>query len=252
MRRTHPARGGATGPALTTALTAALTAATIAAAAMALTVVPAAGQTLADYDYEHLEFRGIGVDIGYLTSDKVRNTPMYSVRLDLGYLGPGVRIIPSLSYWSSEFTSEQLDVLAERIGQATGFEDMRGQDLGTIKWSDISLSLDGHFVWHTPLGVLTWVGAGFGLHALNGQGDAIQGTFVEDLLDSITAGLAPLVGFELEPIQRLRVYGEGRYTIMNAIQYLSVRAGLQFMFTQGTGVQVGMAVPAPPIAEERP
>jgi hypothetical protein len=229
-----------------------LTIAAIAAAVTALAPAPAAGQTLADYDYENLEFRGLGLDIGHMTADKVRNTPMYSVRLDLGYLGPGVRIIPSITYWSSEFTSEQLDVLATRIGQATGFEDLTGHDLGPIKWSDISLSLDGHFVWSTPVGVLTYVGAGFGLHALNGQGEAIQDTFVEDLLDSIAAGLAPLVGFEFEPFQRLRVYGEGRYTIMNAIQYLSVRGGLQFMFTQGTGVRVGMAVPVPPLAEEAP
>jgi hypothetical protein len=212
---------------------------------------PAHGQTLADYDYVHLEFRGVGLDLGHLWADKVRNTQLYSVRVDLGYLGPGVRIIPSISYWRSEFTREQLDILADRIGQTAGV-DLRGEDLGTIQWSDLSISLDGHFVWNTPFRVLTFVGAGFGLHALNGQGEAIRATFVEDLLDSIAASLAPIGGFEFEVMPRLRVYSEGRYTIMNAIQYFSARGGVQFMFHQGTGVQVGMAVPAPPLLPEAP
>lgn len=222
-----------------------------AALAGAAVAAPATAQTLADYDYENLEFRGVGVDVGYIWPDKVRNTALYSVRFDLGYLGPGVRVIPSISYWSSEFTGEQLDILATRIREATG-ASIEGEDLGPIRWSDISLSLDGHFVWNTPVGVLTYVGAGFGLHALNGQGAAIQATFVEDLLDAITASVAPLAGFEFAPAHRLRVYGEGRYTIMNSIQYLSARGGLQFMFGPDTGVQVGMAVPAPPLIGESP
>lgn len=213
---------------------------------------PAHGQTtLADYDYVHLEFRGVGLDVGHLWADKVRNTQLYSVRVDLGYLGPGVRIIPSISYWRSEFTREQLDMLADRIGQTAGV-DLSADDLGPIQWSDISLSLDGHFVWNTPVRVLTFVGAGFGLHALNGQGEAIRATFVEDLLDSIAVSLAPIAGFEFEVMPRFRVYGEGRYTILNAIQYLSTRAGVQFMFHQGTGVQVGQAVPAPSLPPEAP
>jgi hypothetical protein len=214
--------------------------------------MPTHAQTsLADYDYVNLEFRGVGFDLGYLWADKVRDTRLYSLRIDLGYLGPGVRIIPSISYWRSQFTDEQLDILAHRIGE-TASVDLRGEDLGTIEWSDVSLSLDGHFVWNTPIRVLTFVGAGFGLHALNGQGQAIRDTFVEDLLDSIAVSLAPIAGFEFEPMNRVRVYGEGRYTIMNAIQYVSARAGLQFMFQQGTGVQVGMAVPAPALPTEAP
>jgi hypothetical protein len=223
----------------------------LAALAGAGAAPPLAAQTLADYDYENLEFRGVGFDFGYIWPDKVRNTSMYSVRIDLGYLGPGVRIIPSISYWTSEFTGEQLDILAGRIREATGAE-IDGADLGPIRWSDISISFDGHFVWNTPIGVLTYVGAGFGLHALNGQGEAIQATFVEDLLDAITASLAPMAGFEFEPLRRLRLYGEGRYTIMNSIQYVSARGGLQIMFGSDTGVQLGMAVPAPPLFGESP
>ncbi len=108
--------------------------------------------------------------------------------------------------------------------------------------------MDGHFVWNTPVDVLTYVGAGLGFHALNGQGDAIDDTFIEDLLDAITAGASAIAGAEFEPVDRFRVYAEGRYTAMNSVQYLSARAGLQFMFSTGEPTQIG-AVPAPGLEE---
>jgi opacity protein-like surface antigen len=210
----------------------------------------AGAQTLADYDYEFLGFRGVGVGAGYMWADKVQNTEEFHLRLDLGYLGPGVRIIPSVSFWSSRYTREELDELADQVNQRAG-SVLTGDDLGPIEWSDLALSVDGHFVWNTPVNVLTYVGAGLGFHALNGQGDAIDDTFVEDLLDAIATGVSGIAGLEFQPVERFRVYGEGRFTAMNSIQYFSVRAGLQLMFSQGRSVEVG-AVPAPLMRGDAP
>lgn len=204
---------------------------------------PAAAQTLADYDYENLAFRGLGVDVGYLWADKVEDTRLYSLRLDLGYLGPGIRIIPSISYWNSEVTEAELNELAARLNETTGVF-IQASDLAPLEWSDISLSVDGHFVWNTPIRVLTYVGGGVSLHALNGQGEAIEDTFVEDIMDAIGAGVSAMAGLEFQPIDRLRLYGEGRFTAINSMQYVAVRGGLQFMFSRGSNVRVG-AVPAP-------
>lgn len=208
---------------------------------------PAAAQTLADYDYENLAFRGLGVSGGYLWSDRVEETQVYSVRLDLGYLGPGIRIIPTISYWSTEFDIKELDRLATRINQQSGLF-FAGSDLAPLEWSDISLSLDAHFVWNTPLHVLTFLGAGAGLHALNGHGRAIDDTFVEDLLDAITAGAAAMAGFEFEPIHRFRIFAEGRYTALNSVQYVTARGGLQLMFPSSS-VTVGSVAPVPGVAK---
>lgn len=212
---------------------------------LVLTAVPAAAQTLEDYDYEDLRFRGVGVDFGYMWPDKVEDTEVYSLRIDLGYLGPGVRIIPSFSYWASELTGDELDQMADRINNLTG-GSIQGSDLGPIEWSDIALSLDAHFVWNTPINVLTYVGGGVGFHALNGQGEAVDDTFVEDLLDAITAGFSAMAGLEAEPIDRFRLYGEGRFTAMNSIQYPSVRAGVQLMLSSGIGLTSGSVAPVPP------
>src|SRR5690606_38613424 len=103
-------------------------------------------------------------------------TPLYSVRIDLGYLGPGVRIVPTIAYWSSEFQRGELERLADRLAQlpvlrAQGVT-ISADDLGTVEWSDVSIGVDAHMVWTTPLNFLTYIGGNLGVHALNGRGDA--------------------------------------------------------------------------------
>lgn len=199
------------------------------AAVVAVWPATAAGQGLADYDYENLTFRGIGFDYGYIWPNKVMPTPMWSVRLDLGYLGPAVRLAPTLSYWSSRFRAVELDRLADRLSQLPALSRegivLTGPDLGDIYWSDLSMSVDAHVVWTAPLDVITFVGAGLSLHALNGRGDAIDGTFIEGLLDSTSPGAALLAGMEIRLLPRLRAYGELRYTLVSDVRHAGIRIG---------------------------
>ena len=195
-------------------------------------------QELADYDYENLSFRGIGFDYGYIWPSKVEAAPMYSVRLDLGFLGPAVRLVPSISYWSSEFSTDELDRLADRLNNLPPLQDqgvvITAADLGIVEWSDLSMSLDAHAVFTAPLDIITFVGLGGSIHALNGRGDAIADTFIEDLLDSTTAGVAVMAGAEFQPIPQLRIYGEARYTLVSDVRYPGIRLGAALMLPQRT------------------
>jgi hypothetical protein len=190
-------------------------------------------QDLADYDYENLAFRGIGFDLGYIWPTKVEPASTFSVRLDLGYLGPAVRIAPSLSYWSSRFRAAELDRLATRLSQLPPLREQNvvitAADLGRVDWSDLSLAVDAHVVWTTPLDIITFVGVSGALHTLNGRGEAIDDTFIEDLLDSTTAGAAVMAGAEVQPISRLRLYGEARYSITSDVRYPGFRIGAALM-----------------------
>ena len=203
---------------------------------MLLLCAPAAAgaQTLADYDYENLTFRGIGVDYGYIWPSKVKATPTYSVRLDLGYLGPGVRVTPMISYWRSDMRGTELDRMAEQINrlpplQQPGVEPVTAADLGNITWSSLMVGMDVNMLWTTPVGIMTFVGVGASLHALNGHGDFIENTFIEDLLDSTAAGIAVMGGLEYQPTPRLRFYGEARYTLVTDIRYPGIRVGAALM-----------------------
>jgi opacity protein-like surface antigen len=196
-------------------------------------------QDLADYDYENLTFRGMGFDYGYIWPDKVEATPTWSLRLDLGYLGPAVRILPTMSYWSSRLKQVELDRLADRLSALPALQErgvvISGSDLGTIEWSNLSLGVDAHVVWTAPLDIITFVGTGLSVHALNGRGEAIDGTFVEDQLDSTTAGLALMAGAELQVLPLLRIYGEARYTLVSDVRYPGLRIGAAFMLPQRNG-----------------
>lgn len=193
----------------------------------------ARAQTLADYDYEHLSFQGLSFDVGYVWPNKVESTERYGLRFDLGFLGPGVRITPSITYWDSKLKATELHRLATRLSRlpairSQGFA-IRASDLGVIRWSDLSINLDGHFAWDTDLGVMTYLGGGVGIHKLNGRGDLIDGTFIEDLLDAVTAGLTANGGLEFEPIDRLRIYGEASYTVLSYLRYPALKFGAAFM-----------------------
>lgn len=219
------------------------------AAVAALTLPGGVGaQSLADYDYENLRLRGVGVDVGYIWPSNVEGTQVYSLRLDLGYLGPAVRIAPSLSYWNSQLKGEELDQLAERISELDPLQEqgvvLKGADLGKVGWSDLSLSVDAHLVWTVPLRLMTYLGAGVALHALNGRGNVVDDTFVEDLLDSTSAGLAFMAGIEAQPLPALRLYGEARYTLADAVRYPGIRVGAALMLPSRTGA-------VPPAGEGR-
>jgi hypothetical protein len=207
----------------------------VAVASLSL-LLPAAAhaQGLADYDYENLSFRGVGADIGRIWPNKVDATPIYSVRFDLGFLGPAVRIVPSISYWSSELKRSEIERLATQLGELPPLQDqdvtIDADDLGIIEWSNVAVQIDAHAVWTAPYHIFTYVGAGLGLHVMNGRGDAIDGTFVEDLLDSTPAGLAVMAGVEYEFTERFRVYGEGRYTLQSDVRYPGLRIGASIMF----------------------
>ncbi len=190
-------------------------------------------QGLADYDYENLTFRGVGVEVGRIWPSKVEPANSYVLRLDLGFLGPGVRISPWLGYWKSTMKPSELDRLAGQLNSIPALRaqgaQIEGRDLAPIDWSDLAANIDAEFVWRTPVRVLTYLGGSVGLHALNGQGPSIDNTFVEDLLDSISPSFGMVGGLEYQPIERLRVFGEARYTFMTDIHYPGLSVGVTLM-----------------------
>lgn len=193
---------------------------------------PIAAQSLADFDYENLAFRGFAPEWGYLWPDRVEATQSYGVRLDLGYLGPGLRVVPSVTYWKSTFKAEEVRELEERVASLIVSQTdgpAPTVDLGVIDWSDVALAVDGHFVWRIPLGLLSFAGLGATAHILNGAGPAVDGTFVDDLLDSVTAGVNAHAGLEYPVARRFRLYGQARYELMGDLRYGEVRFGGQIM-----------------------
>ena len=202
------------------------------ALATGLVVLPGSlsGQGLADFDYENLAFRGFSLEGGYIWPNRVDPTYTIGTRIDLGYLGPGLRIVPGITYWSSTMRDSEVTKLERKVDALIDpTASVSLTDLGVIDWSDLVLSLDGHFVWSIPYDLMSFVGAGISAHIMNGDGSAISGTFVEDLLDSVAAGINLHAGLEYPLSSFVRLYGLGRYELMEDLRYMEVRMGAQIM-----------------------
>ena len=82
---------------------------------LALTPLNASGQELADFDYENLAFRGFSLEGGYIWPTRVDPAYSLGMRLDMGYLGPGLRIVPGISYWSSSMKASEVAELENKM-----------------------------------------------------------------------------------------------------------------------------------------
>ena len=191
-------------------------------------------QELADYDYENLSFRGISFDVGYLYTDNVEDTRTLGVRFDLGFLGPGFRIMPGVTYWESTLAQTEVGRFQTRLGTLTadqgGTVPPDGFDLGDIDRKDIVVGLDGHYVWAVPLNLFFSTGVGLSVHFLNGSGPSIDGTFVEDLLDSVSAGFNLHAALEYPIADRIRIHGGSKVEILGDLNYVEFRGGLTFIW----------------------
>ena len=192
-----------------------------------------AGQGLADYDYDQLSFRGVGFEAGFVFPDRVENTEQFGMRIDLGYLGPGVRLTPRIGWFASTMTESQVARLETRVAELVFDQNplapLPTVDLGVVDWSVLTVGLDAHFVWRVPFGVLTYLGGGVAAHFQNGGGDAVDGTFIEDLLDSPVAGANVQAGLEYPLSDMIRIYGDARYEAAGDLRFPAFRLGLAFM-----------------------
>lgn len=194
----------------------------------ALLPAAAAAQQWEDYDYENLEFRGLGLEAGAIWPASVEPTLTIGLRADLGFVGPQVRIVPSLRYWSSSLRDEEVDRLASQIRQLC--ERQAGAvcpdfDLGAIDRSDLEISADAHYLFPTGYTIEPYLGAGLGLHLLNGSGEAISDTFVEDLLDSVDPALNFVGGVNVPLLAGLELVGEARAVLVSGVRSIGLVVG---------------------------
>ena len=192
------------------------------------------GQELADYDYEKLAFRGISVEYGNILFKTYEETEVYSVKLDLGFLGPGVRMATRASYWSSEMVPEELvsfeSSLNTMILAQGGVLPGNGLEIGSIKRDDMSLSVEADYVWRIPLGMLLSTGFGASAHLVNGTTQIPDDTFLNGLLDSFTAGFNVHSGLEYLVTDRIRLYGDSRIGLAGNVRFFQFGGGLTILW----------------------
>jgi hypothetical protein len=190
------------------------------------------------FSSENLRLRAVGVDFGVIGGTNIRGTKIIAVRFDVGTVTPRVRVVLGASYSRANVSNAALRRFEDRLQSVV--IDPSGDDiidLGQIAWSDVTADLDLQYTLPQGHAVTAYMGLGLGVHARNGSGTAIRGTFVEDALDGITAGLNAMVGAEVGA-GRWRVAFEGRGVLASGLSSVGISIGLRYRWL-GLGGRAG-------------
>ena len=225
------------------------------AALLAAALAPAArAQDMADYDYENLVLSGVGAHLSEVFPARAEPALALNLRVDLGLLGPNVRITPGVTFWSTRLRDSEVERMEARIEAAcdNGGVPCPGIELGEVEISDVSLDVDAHYLWTTDYFVEPYAGLGVSVHLLNGRGDFIEDTFVEELLDAIAPGLSLIGGLEFPIAGNLRVLGEARGVLTGNTRYISLGVGGAWRFPPQLQRPVMPPPPPPPASTTTP
>ncbi len=217
-------------------------------ASAVLAAVPASAQRPEDYDYENLGFRGIGLWAFGVVPARSDAALGLQLRADLGELGPNVRVVPSATFWTSRIRDGEVDEMERQIERACDRSGVpcSGIDLGEVKLSDFSVDLDLHYLWTTDYGIEPYAGVGAGIHLVDGRGEFIEDTFVEDVLDAITPGLNLMAGLELPLGSTLTLQGEIRGVLASNARWLGAGIGGAWTFAPAPAPARATAAVLPP------
>lgn len=198
--------------------------------AVCLVASPLAAQRPLDrFTYDNLRFTGAWVEAGIATSNRLEGTATYGLRIDLGQFAPRLRMLVGGSYTRSDFKQVEIDKFETKLRNVvTDPTNDFTIDLGKIRWSDIALDVDLQYFLVPGRSYQPYLGAGAGMHIRNGSGRAIDGTFVEDALDMIGAGVNFTAGLDLMLSRGLMMNLGGRAVVGSDLQTFTLTVGLGF------------------------
>lgn len=185
---------------------------------------------LNQFSYDNLRVSGIQLDAGLLGASDLTGATVGGLRVDYGRIAPKVRLLLGLSYFHSRFDQQAINRFERRLDSIVNPSTHDSINLGRISLSDLIGDVDFQFVFPQGHGITAYLGTGVSIHVRNGSGAAINGTFVEDALDVITAGLNGTMGFEfnLSPAWRFTV--DGRGVLSSGLRTASLRTGIMYRF----------------------
>ena len=218
-------------------------------AIVALSIIPSvslsAQGVLNEFSYDNLRLSGIQLDAGVLGASDMIGTTVGGIRFDYGRIAPKVRLMFGLSYFRTQYANEARDRFERRLDSLVNPSTPDTINLGEIKLSDLIGDVDFQLVFPQGRGITAYVGTGVSIHVRNGSGAAINGTFVDDALDVVTAGLNGTLGLEFNLSKAWRFTVDGRGVLSTGLRTASLRTGIMYRLKAG---REQPAAPAPPPA----
>jgi hypothetical protein len=180
---------------------------------------------LEQFSYAGLRFSGIGVEVGGVISDRLTSAASPALRVDYGLIAPHVRVLLGASYFKGNFNASEIAKFSQRLrGVVSDPTNDFTIDVGQITLSDVEADLDLQYLFPNR-SFETYLGLGLGVHVRNGNGAAINGTFVEDALDTVAAGLNLSAGVMVPVVPALAITADFRGALTSGLESASARAG---------------------------
>lgn len=184
---------------------------------------------LEQFSYDDLGFSAVGAEAGIVWSDHLTTEWSGGVRLDYGMIAPRIRVLFGGSYFKAlinqdeilEFEQSILRVIDDPTGDAT-------IDIGDITWADLQLNADLQYLVPAGARYFFYFGLGLAAHARKASGAAIDGTFVEDALNTIAAAAVASAGVEIAAADQLHLVLDTRGNLSSELRTLSVRLGAMY------------------------
>jgi hypothetical protein len=184
----------------------------------------ARGQALEDYDYTNLGFKAFGAEATWVNSSQNESTVGVGIRVDLGFLGPYIRIVPRAAWWNAKVTDASVRELEQQLEEVSDLPP-GSIHLGTLERTSWILGADAQWTLHDAV-FAPYLGVGLELYFLDNDGDAIKDTFLDNMV--ITAGISGLIGAELNIGSHWRAYSELRGTLVTDASNVAVALGLAY------------------------
>ena len=184
----------------------------------------ARGQALEDYDFTNLGFKAIGAEATWVDASQNESTIGVGIRADLGFLGPYIRIVPRAAWWNARVEDSAVRELEQQLEQVSDLPP-GSINLGTLERTAWIVGADAQWTLHDAF-FAPYLGVGLELYFLDDDGDAIEGTFLDNMV--VTAGISGLIGAELNFARHWRVYSELRGTLVTDASNVAVALGLAY------------------------
>jgi hypothetical protein len=184
---------------------------------------------LEQFSYEGLRLSGVGIELGGIVSDRLTSELSGAVRIDYGSIAPRVRVLIGASYFKGDFDSTQVDEFENNLARIV--DDPTNDftiDVGSVSWSDLAIELDLQYVIGIGAKAAGFVGVGLAAHVMNGSGESISDTFVEDALDRVDLGLNLSLGTHVQLVPSVYLTMDVRGSLATELRSAAARAGLMY------------------------
>jgi hypothetical protein len=183
---------------------------------------------LEQFSYEGLRFSGVGVEAGIVASDRLTRELTGAVRVDYGQIAPRVRVLLGASYFKADFEQDEISEFENQLCEIVDPIGACTIDIGEVSWTDIELDLDLQYLFESGQRVTNFLGLGLGVLLMNGTGEAIDGTFVEDALDRIDLGINLSLGTQVRLASGLYLTADLRGGLATELRTVTARTGIMY------------------------